>query len=240
MTQFLFPPDPSQHWSDGLAEKAAEEWAQQHRVRWALLRLRERFQGPSPRVTELAPGEGRCPGLGEPELDPDETARIRRAWLRHVGRIRMRAIAELISRTQEEQQRQRERWIKAGIGPEDLKQLRRKATAEERKRRQLQLIKRLLMVLLPSCRTSREMQTCWLVAPSSPPVFLSVDEVTPQGEDGPGCCGHYFPLSKVSIWRRGLNGEPVLMSATTIDITEALWLWRQRRRLGWRMVQPPR
>jgi hypothetical protein len=131
MTTILPMPDPDEHWSDYLAEKASKDWARQHRLQWLWLRLRQRLKGP-PRESALLPGEGHCPGLREIELDPDETARIRRAWLRHVARYRYRIYAEGIRKAQEEEQRQQERWIKGGIGPEDLKRLRRNRASERR------------------------------------------------------------------------------------------------------------
>jgi len=237
VTQYVFPPDPRDHWSDQLAEEASQEWSKQHRLRWLWLRLQQRLKGP-PRHSELEPGEGRAPGLQEPELDPNESARIRRAWLVHVARIRTRTLSELIEERAEEEQRKRERWIKGGIRQDELEELRRQAEADERMRRHLQRLLRLTMWLLPTCRLTREMQTCWLMAPSSPAVFLSVRDGTPPGEDGPGFYGHYFPLSKVEIWRLGANGTRTLMSSSTMNDSEARAMWRQRRARGWRLVQP--
>lgn len=238
MTQQPPPAGQEDHWADRLAEKVSREWPRHHRLRWALLRLREQLQGPQ-RETLLAPGEGRCPGLPEPELDAGESAAIRLAWRRHVARTRARTIAERIGRAQEEQQRRRERWIRDGISREDLEQLRHQAAADEQMRRHLQRLMRLAMWLLPSCSSTREMQACWLMAPSTPPVLLSVGDATPPDEDGPGFHGHYFPLSVVSIWRQEPSGGRTLLSATTMHTTEAAGLWGRRRRLGWRLVPPP-
>lgn len=237
MTQFLFPPDPNDHWADQLAEKASEDWSRQHRLKWAWLRLRQRLQG-QPCHSKLAPGEGRCPGLQEPELDPDETARIRRAWLRHTTRIRTRTVGEQIDKQAEEVQRRQERWSRGVISPEELEQQHRQRAADERMQRQLKLLMRLLMPLLPSCRLSREMHTCWLVAPSFPAVFLTVRDGTPPGEGGPGFYGHYFPLSKVEIWRQESDSTRTLMSSRTMNDSEAQAMWRQRRARGWRVMPP--
>jgi len=239
MSTFLFPPDPNDHWADHLAEKASEDWSRQHRLKWAWLRLRQRLQG-EPRQSELEPGEGRCPGLQEPKLDPDETARIRRAWLRHTIRIRTRTVGELIDKRAEEVQRRQERWSKGAITPEELSELQKQRAADERMQRQLKLLMRLLMPLLPTCRISREMHTCWLVAPSYPAVFLSVRDGTPPGGGGPGNYEHYFPLSKVEIWRQEANGTRTLMSSRTVNETAARAMWRLRRARGWRLVPPQR
>lgn len=234
MTQYLFPPDPHSHWSDALAEEAGQQWQRQHRLRWLWLRLRERLQA-SPRPSELEPGEGRCPDLPEPELDPEESARIRRAWLQHISRTRTRTIGELISKRQEEEQRRRERWSRGLISPEELEQQRRQRAAEERMQRQLQLLMRLSMWLLPTCRTTREMQTCWLAAPSRPVVMLSVRWIYLGGIDdwdaSPGCCD-------VTLWRRGVDGRLELMSRQMLGQEQAYAMWRQRRARGWRLVPP--
>ena len=237
MSTFLFPPDPNDHWADRLAEEASKDWRRQHRLKWAWVRLRQRLQG-EPRPSELEPGEVRWPGLQEPELDPDETARIRRAWLRHISRTRARAIGELIDKRAEEMQRRQERWSKGAITPEELSELQQQRAADERMQRQIKLLMRLLMPLLPSCRLSREMDTYWLVAPSSPAVFLTVRDGTPPGEGGPGFYGHYFPLSKVEIWRQGADGTRTLMSSRTMNDSEAQAMWRQRRARGWRVMPP--
>ena len=237
MSTFLFPPDPNDHWADHLAEEASKGWRRQHRLRWAWLRLRQRLQG-EPRPCELEPGEGRCPDLPEPELDPDETARIRRAWLRHISRTRARTIGELIDKRAEEMQRRQERWSKGAITPEELSELQQQRAADAQMQRQLKLLLRLLMPLLPSCRLSREMHTCWLVAPSHPQVYLAVSDGTPPGEGGPGFYGHYFPLSKVEIWRQGADGTWTLMSSRTLNDSEAQAMWRQRRAQGWRVMRP--
>jgi hypothetical protein len=239
MSTFLFPPDPNDHWADHLAEEASKGWRRQHRLRWAWLRLRQRLQG-EPRPCELEPGEGRCPDLPEPELDPDETARIRRAWLRHISRTRARTIGELIDKRAEEVQRRQERWSKGAITPEELSELQKQRAADERMQRQLKLLMRLLMPLLPTCRISREMHTCWLVAPSYPAVFLSVSDGTPPGGGSPGTYEHYFQLSKVEIWRQEANGTRTLISSRTVNETEARAMWRLRRARGWRLVPPQR
>lgn len=191
-----------------------------------------------PRQSELEPGEGRAPGLQEPELDPDESARIRRAWLRHVARIRTRTLNELIEERAEEQQRKRERWIKGGIRQDELEELRRQAEADERMRRQLQRLLRLMMWLLPTCRLAREMQTCWLMAPSSPAVFLSVCDATVISDGGPGFGPCPIPLSRLRIWRREPGGGCALLSERTVNDEEARAMWRQRRARGWRPVRP--
>lgn len=237
MTQFLFPPDPNDHWADQLAEEASKDWSRQHRLKWAWLRLRQRLQG-EPRPSELKPGEGRCPGLVEPDLDPEESAWLRRAWLRHISRTRARTIGELIDKRAEEVQRRQERWGKGAITPEELSELHKQRAADERMQRQIKLLMRLLMPLLPSCRLSREMHTYWLVAPSSPAVFLTVRDGTPPGEGGPGFYGHYFPLSKVEIWRQEPDGTRTLMSSRTMNDSEAQAMWRQRRARGWRVMTP--
>jgi hypothetical protein len=237
VTQYFFPPDPRDHWSDQLVEEASQQWSRQHRLKWLWLRLQQRLKGP-PRPSELEPGEGRAPGLQEPELDPDESARIRRAWLRHVARIRSRALSELIDQRAEEEQRKRERWIKGGIRQDELEELRRQAEADERMRRQLQRLLRLTLWLLPTCRLTREMQTCWLMAPSSPAVFLSVCDATITSEGGPGFRPCPIPLSRVRIWRRDPGGGCALLSERTVNGEEARAMWQQRRARGWRPVRP--
>jgi hypothetical protein len=233
VTQYLFPPDPRDHWSDRLAEEASQEWSRQHRLQWLWLRLRLRLKG-TPRLSELEPGEGRAPGLQEPELDPDESARIRRAWLVHVARIRTRTLSELIDQRAEEKQRKQERWIKGGIRQDELEELRRQAEADERMRRQLQRLLRLMMWLLPTCRLAREMQTCWLMAPSRPAVFLSVCDATVISDDGPAFSPCLVPLSRVRIWRWETSGGCTLLSDRTVNDDEARAMWRQRRARGWR------
>ncbi len=237
MTQYVFPPDPRDHWSDQLAEEVGQQWSKQHRLRWLWLRLQQRLKGP-PRQTELEPGEGRAPGLQEPELDPNESARIRRAWLMHVARIRTRKLSELIDERAEEQQRKRERWIKGGIRQDELEELRREAEADERMRRHLQRLLQMTMWLLPTCRLAREMQTCWLMAPSRPAVFLSVCNATVTSEGSPGFGPCPIPLSRVRIWRRKPGGGCALLSDRTVNDEEARAMWRQRRARGWRTVRP--
>jgi hypothetical protein len=239
MTTRFPPPDPNDHWVDRLAEKASKDWSRQHRLKWAWLRLRQRLQG-EPRQSELEPGEGRCPGLSEPELDPDESARIRRAWLRHTTQIRTRTISELIDKRAAEEQRRQERWGRGAITPEELSELHKQRAANERMQRQLKLLVSLLMPLLPGCRLSREMHTFWLVAPSHPAVFLSVSDGTPPGEGGPGLYGHYFPVRMVEVWRLEPNGTRTKLSSRRMNDSEAQGMWRERRAAGWRLMPPQR
>jgi len=237
MSTFLFPPDPNDHWADQLAEKASEDWSRQHRLRWAWLRLRQRLQG-EPRPSELEPGEGRCPDLPEPALDPDETARIRRAWLRHLGRDRQRRIAAAIERREREDQRQQDRWLNGQISQQELEHLHRRQEAHERTTRFLRLVRRLLEQLLSVHRTRREMQCKWLAAPCWPVVMLSSEYALHSDHPNPGLCDRSTLMSKLSRWRQREGGRLELMSSTLVPCDQAEAEWTRRRALGWRLVPP--
>jgi hypothetical protein len=235
MTNYIYPPDPSEHWADHLAEKVSEDWARQHRLRWLWLQLKARWQGP-PIKNELPPGEGHCPGLPGIELDHAESVRIRRAWLMHVALTRRRARVELINRAQEAKQQERQALLQRGIAPEDLHRMHRERATEERRSRRLRVFIWLVAWPFPSFRAGREMSSHWLAAPCWPPVLISVEDVTPWDEDEPGVLVDYDPVCRVNIWRQETSGERTLMSSRTMEPLEAVWLWAERRTRGWRLV----
>jgi len=140
-------PDPPGNWADGLVAEAGRRWCREHRLLSFWLGLQQRLLGKRPR-SGLERSDSRGHGLLEPELDPEESARIRRAWLEHITEAGRRTAAEQIRCTVEQWQQRQERWSRGEISPAELEQLRWEKRSDERMQGQLALLMRVASWLL--------------------------------------------------------------------------------------------
>jgi hypothetical protein len=246
MTQYFFPPDPRDHWSDQLAAEVGRQWSKQRRLRWLWLRLQQRLKGP-PRQSGLEPGEGRAPGLLEPELDEEESARILRNWLFLCAAETRDRRRQAIKRYREKQRQEQQRLMERGITPLQLEEMRREQANRERDARFVDTGIAVVAWLLRGngLHEKRQMDSHWLQAPSVPAVFLRVRSlpmhVVEELDDGDVIHSTLVgPDCLVEVHRREPSGGLVLMHRYEAFSEDVLRMWRRRRRLGWRVAQPPR